>query len=179
MSLENNTYELQTLLNEVNALPEIGSGSVTENLDAEISEQAAKIDQLLTILDGKAAGGGGEYETCTLKIVRTDSAIELADIQYMTLNDDNSLYYRLYSAIDLMEGNEIVFEGVVVNHPILLLARHPADSSANAVFTANANSVSGEVINQGVDETRSRCLFKCTVPNEETIITLNAPPIWG
>lgn len=29
----------------------------SENLDAEISEQAAKIDQLLTILDSKAAGG--------------------------------------------------------------------------------------------------------------------------
>lgn len=47
-----------------NAPPSIdGYSSVTvnvpsENLDAEISEQAAKINQLLSILDGKAAGGG-------------------------------------------------------------------------------------------------------------------------
>lgn len=44
----------------------------SENLDAEISEQAAKIDQLLTILDGKAVGGGSGGDTstgfCTIEV---------------------------------------------------------------------------------------------------------------
>lgn len=52
---ENGTYNAPSSID--------GYSSVTvnvpsENLDAEISEQATKINQLLSILDGKAAGGG-------------------------------------------------------------------------------------------------------------------------
>lgn len=39
-----------------------------DRINTEVAAQAAKIAQLSTILDGKAAGGGASVETCTVTL---------------------------------------------------------------------------------------------------------------
>ena len=72
MSIKNNITSLQSLLEQVNALPE------AENLDEELttqstllSEQDAKIAELADILAGKAAGSGNGYEEVDALITMT------------------------------------------------------------------------------------------------------------
>lgn len=63
--LENNTTNLQIILNTINNLPEAGGGS-TENLEAELSAQETLIADITTALANKASGGSGgvALETC-------------------------------------------------------------------------------------------------------------------
>lgn len=63
---ENGTYEAPA---GVDGYSPVTVNVPSENLDAEISEQAAKIDQLLTILEGKAAGGGSDSGVPTVSVV--------------------------------------------------------------------------------------------------------------
>lgn len=62
--LIDNTSTIQELIDRVNGLPEAGG----ENLDTVISEQDSLISQIQTALQGKAAGGGGSVETCSVQI---------------------------------------------------------------------------------------------------------------
>lgn len=65
-NLTNNTTKLNNLLEKVNALPE----ATSENLDAVLTEQEAKIAELSALLDTKAAGGGSvEIGTFTVDLV--------------------------------------------------------------------------------------------------------------
>lgn len=52
-NLEGNNVDLQSILNTINELPAAGGG--TEDLDAEITEQEGLIEQIQTMLDGKAS----------------------------------------------------------------------------------------------------------------------------
>lgn len=52
-NLEGNNIDLQSILNTINELPAAGGG--TEDLDAEITEQEGLIEQIQTMLDGKAS----------------------------------------------------------------------------------------------------------------------------
>lgn len=56
MSLKTNTTELQSILDAVNALPDI-SGGTTENLDDVLARQDKLITDILVALEGKAVGG--------------------------------------------------------------------------------------------------------------------------
>lgn len=88
---ENGTYEAPS---GVDGYSPITVNVPSENLDAEISEQAAKIDQLLTILEGKAAGGSGAVNTCTVTINHYPSynaAWAVSEIYYQSLSSDKNI----------------------------------------------------------------------------------------
>lgn len=87
MSIKNNTTSLQSLLEQVNALPE------AENLDAElstqtelISEQDTIIADIIEALASKAGGGSVSYDTCTLQI-NNQSDVPCA-LTYISVEDD-------------------------------------------------------------------------------------------
>lgn len=101
----------------------------SEDLDPEISEQAAKIDQLLTILDSKAAGGGSAaLETCTLTVDLTEvsesdetfGGDELTydhKIAYMKVVDGAPVYcyealegHKTYEIANCLKNSIVVFE---------------------------------------------------------------------
>jgi hypothetical protein len=92
MSIKQNITSLQSLLEQVNALPN------TENLDNEIqtqstllSEQDAKIAELAEVLANKAGGGSASYDTCTVDI-STDGTIY--KIAYLTVDDNGVIDFR-------------------------------------------------------------------------------------
>ena len=66
-TLQTNNSSLEDILTQINNLPE--AGSMAEDLDAELTTQEGLIQQLSTILDGKASGGGnGNIETCDVTV---------------------------------------------------------------------------------------------------------------
>lgn len=64
--LENNTINLQSILNAVNNLP--NAGSATEDLEAELAAQETLITNITTALQNKVtgSGAGGSVETCNV-----------------------------------------------------------------------------------------------------------------
>ena len=66
-TLQTNNSSLEDILTQINNLPE--AGSMAEDLDAELTTQEGLIQQLSTILDSKASGGGnGNIETCDVTV---------------------------------------------------------------------------------------------------------------
>lgn len=85
MSIKTNTISLQSLLEQVNALPE------AENLDAEIStqttllsEQDAKIAELAQVLADKTSGSTSSIEVCNVQVGFTSYDI------YATVYDETT-----------------------------------------------------------------------------------------
>lgn len=62
--LTKNTSDLDMLIAKANALPDAGS---SEDLTAVLDAQETLISELEAELEGKAAGGGGAVETCTVR----------------------------------------------------------------------------------------------------------------
>lgn len=100
----------------------------SENLDVEISEQAELIEELLTVLDSKAAGGGSAaLETCTLTVDLTEVSMsdealggdELAfdhKIAYMKVVDGVPVYChealegpKTYEIANCLKNSIVVF----------------------------------------------------------------------
>lgn len=86
MSIKTNTTSLQNLLEQVNALPEVGSVELpeVENLDTEIStqstlllEQDAKIAELAQVLAGKASSSENNFKTAKITIQSSSRIISV------------------------------------------------------------------------------------------------------
>ena len=65
--LQQNNADLQSILDDVNNLP------VAENISDLLDEQETKLNELLTVLEGKAAGGGA-VEKYNLRILVGDDS---------------------------------------------------------------------------------------------------------
>ena len=94
MSIKNNTTNLQSLLEQVNNLPNAGSGGSeditveTSAYTTELSELGEQISALESALEGKGVGGGSgsgaSLETCTVTIQSAEACYVGATI----LSDD-------------------------------------------------------------------------------------------
>ena len=91
-TLQTNNSSLEDILTQINNLPE--AGGTAEDLDAELTTQEGLIEQLSTILDSKASGGGSggsEVETCTISVaaypaggatyIYTDGSMQLQECE--------------------------------------------------------------------------------------------------
>lgn len=97
MSIKNNTTSLQSLLEQVNSLPE------AENLDTELSaqttliaEQDAKIAELAQVLAGKA-GGDDSYTTDTITLVNNTGAAVFCGASYINNGESVLIPLKLTS----------------------------------------------------------------------------------
>lgn len=158
----------------------------SEDLSAEIEAQAALIEEqagqiveLLTVLDGKAAGGGGsgEYETCTLRVVGAMGELSdpLAEPYVAVIHD--ILYPRIETRTDengnpqqviawseeVVNGEYAEIEGVVVGQP-LVIAFNVYDE---ATFPEPVNA---EYLAWSYNF--NYALFKCTKANDTAVITI-------
>ena len=62
--------------------------------EAEVTAQDTLIANILTALEGKAAGGGASIETCTVTLVRGQSVGVLSGIAASTFEDGVISYFR-------------------------------------------------------------------------------------
>lgn len=84
--------------------------TMTNNLDKannEINTQAIKLDELKTILAGKAGGGsGGAVETCTVTLTSSSSPYE--GYIFLTIDDDGN--YKI-----IRKTNQYVTDAIINN----------------------------------------------------------------
>lgn len=181
---ENGTY---TAPNGVDGYSPVTVNVPSEDLTAEIAaqaalieEQAGQIEELLTVLDGKAAGGGGsgEYETCTLRVVGamgeagggyappTTNAFILGvmypHIETRTDENGNSQQVIAWEE-DYVTSDYTEIEGVVVGQPLVVLY----DVETEATFPEPVNA---EYL--GVGPNNLLAIFKCTKANDTAVITI-------
>lgn len=125
-----------------------------------------------------AGGGSGSYETCTLRFVRTDDTAYISDLFFMTLNEDGSLYPNAhYSPYSEFDGNEVVYQGVVTDIPIVCYLDGSAEGEL--VSMTNAKEVKGVGFEDGTDYTSQYLFFECTTPGGETVIVHKNASHWG
>lgn len=176
---ENGTY---TTPNGVDGYSPVTVNVPSENLAAEIEaqaalieEQAGKIEELLTVLDGKAAGGGGsgEIETCTLRIVGVEN-------QNIPGFPTGAILYLMYPTLDSKGNIEWVdaeigeptalveIENVVINEMLWF-----EGTDMTAVFNGYISKTeNAEMI---VFDINSHATYvKCTTPNAVSVITVEA-----
>ena len=186
-TLQEHNILLQQAIDKANALPDAGSGAPAEDLTAEIEaqaalieEQAGQIEELLTVLDGKAAGGGsGEHETCTLRVANNgNDSVYVEMLMFVTLNEDGSLKphimltprsYQGDSTV-VVEGGSIVVHRVVVGQPVYLYATTEIGDAV--AYTTNAKTIDGFYSVGDSDVTGLGDFFVCTVPNGETVVVI-------
>lgn len=122
--LETNTTDLETLLQQINALPEAGGGGTVGDWDAgdlaaaEIDDQTDILSQLAIVLAGKAGGSGGnniEQGEFTVD-VDTASATEL-NIPFTNEHDTPPFFLWLG---DVSEGKVQYASGAGLGYVTLL-----------------------------------------------------------
>lgn len=177
---ENGTYDV---MNYATAAVNVPSEDLTAEIEAQaalIEEQAGKIQQLLTVLDGKAAGGGstGEPETCTLQVVGvlgdmpehglqpTESA-RIISVSYPYIYSREDEYGNRTEELRWMneyyEGDYVEIEGVVVGQTLAI------------VFSVEDCYAIREPVNAEVlcdDGNSFFALFECTKANDTAVITI-------
>ena len=175
---ENGTY---TAPNGVDGYSPIAVNVPSENLTAEIEAQAALIEaqagqivELLTVLDGKAAGGGGgsgKIETCTLRIVGVES-------QEIPGFPTGAIRYLMYPTLD-SEGNiewvdaeimeptaPVEIENVVINEMLWF-----EGTDMTGVFNGYVSKTeNAEMIVFDINTYSS--YVKCTTPNAVSVIEI-------
>lgn len=155
----------------------VPSEDLTAEIEAQaalIEEQAGQIVELLTVLDGKATGGGGgssKIETCTLRIVGVES-------QEIPGFPTGAIRYLMYPTLD-SEGNiewvdaeigeptaPVEIENVVINEMLWL-----EGTDMTGVFNGYVSKTeNAEMI---VFDNNSYLSFvKCTTPNAASVITI-------
>ncbi len=105
MDISDSTVTPETLAEGATAYDKTGAKitgtmKASEDLDAELTEQASLISELSTVLDGKAAGGSGGG-VCTLEII-ADVPVLGATIYWIDGNGE--LQKNQYSSMDIMTG---------------------------------------------------------------------------
>lgn len=123
---ENGTYEAPA---GVDGYSPVTVNVPSENLDTEISEQADLIDELLTVLAGKAAdgGGGANVDTCTVIINHYPSyntAFAVSEIYYQSLNSDGNITVKhldahagdIDYATDVITLTDVVYPSVLYGY---------------------------------------------------------------
>lgn len=135
-----------------------GTMSASEDLDSVLDTQEADLNELLTILDGKAAGGGGaSIETCTVTIM---SVPPIAQTGYVKVSDNGGFEgaaetYNMVSSCTVQAVlNTIVAvtyfgsSTEIVNNGCVMLYKTQTPSFNTAVFHATDTvatiSISGE-----------------------------------
>lgn len=101
--LQQNNADLQSILNDVNNLP------VAENISDLLDEQETKLNELLTVLDGKAAGGGGAVEKYNLRILVGD---DNKNVVYMSSSTEFSSTtspgdYDCYGGVFMVQSTDL------------------------------------------------------------------------
>lgn len=76
-----------------------GTHSGSEDLEAELTAQEAKIAELSALLDTKASGsGGGSLETCTVHLTFDSALYDVYFVSYTCVDDNGKLYTVLQNA---------------------------------------------------------------------------------
>lgn len=110
-----NNAELQNILTKVNELPDASGG---ENLDDEITEQDTLIAQLSSILDSKAAGGGGaSVQTATVNYIEGGLGLFLVYTAY----EDGAFVTNIIDNPSNSNGDPVIFENVVVGSSVFVV----------------------------------------------------------
>ena len=159
-----------------------------ENLDEEINEQSELIEvraeylnELLTVLDGKAAGGNsGVLEMCTLRVVgaigESPSPAEAPPVDnarilsvlypyVKTTGDGNgNLQHALAWKDEYVDEDYVEIEGVVVGHPLVI--SWITDVSETSIL----EPVNAECL--GLSQASVFGLFMCTKANDTAVITV-------
>lgn len=178
---ENGTY---TAPNGVDGYSPVTVNVPSEDLTAEIEAQAAlieaqagQIEELLTVLDGKAAGGGGsgKIETCTLRIVGVESQSlpgfptgAIVYLMYPTLDSEGNIEWV---DADISEPTALVeIENVVINEMLWFEA-------SDLSYTLNGRVSKTENAEEIVSDPHAYTIYvKCTTPNAVSIITIEPSP---
>lgn len=137
------------------------SGAQTEDLTAELTEQAEKIEELLTVLDSKAAGGSGSYETCTLEINTLQSSdpdtyCYIDSVVYPILDEQGNVIYQI-----TYPGTYSEIQNVVVGEVVLVDYETRNEST---IETSNAKIL--------YDAGYSCALICCTKANDTTVFSI-------
>lgn len=168
--LQNNTLELQNILETINNLPNNSSSS--ENLDAEIStqqtliaEQDAKIAELAQVLVSKAGSSENNFKTAEITI---QSSSRIISVVYTGI--ENMVPTARYSYV----GEEsIIITALQGTSIIVLVEFHTSTKTSGAVSMLrrdvnDGNNSMGYILNPNI-----RCFHVLYNSGDAGLITIN------